>query len=72
MNLVFSYSVHEDKRLADAGFKYLGGGQDSKGTEVHVFELVSNDTFQLDGGQAAVEAATEVAAPLVSHNIRYE
>jgi hypothetical protein len=71
MNLVFSYSVHEDKRLAEAGFTFLGAARDSKNVEVHVFQLLSLEEYQAEGGDKAVDVATAKAAPLVKHRILY-
>lgn len=67
MNLVFSYSSDEDKKLDAAGFTFLGAARDSHGSEVHVFQLVSLDDARQPEGDAAIGSATEKAQSLVRH-----
>lgn len=37
MNLVFSYTIEDDYRLANDGCVFLGAGRDIHGVETHVF-----------------------------------
>lgn len=48
MNLAFSYNPQTDYELAEKGFKFLGAGNDDKGHEVHVFELMTIEALQSD------------------------
>lgn len=72
MNLVFSYSVHEDRRLAEAGFTFLGASYDKHKGEVHVFQLMTLEQARQEDSGQALDLLTEKAAPLVKHSIQYD
>jgi type II restriction/modification system DNA methylase subunit YeeA len=71
MNLIFSYSVEEDRRLAEAGFTFLGAAKDNKKVEVHVFQLLNLEVANAEGGAKALDQATDKASRLVKHQVKF-
>jgi hypothetical protein len=69
MNLVFSYSIEEDNKLAEAGFEFLGAGHDKNAKEVHVFQLLPLAEYQAEGGDEKLEPLTNKASMLVEHDL---
>ncbi|MDU8351153.1 hypothetical protein RYA05_04490 [Pseudomonas syringae pv. actinidiae] len=63
MNLVFSYGAKQDVSLANAGFKFLGAGLDSVGSEVHVFQMMDADVVRDDAAEAQIRARAQLHVP---------
>lgn len=69
MNLVFSYSVNDDNKLAEAGFEFLGAAVDKHGSEVHVFQLLNLEDARKEDGDDKLNELTNKASMLVEHDL---
>lgn len=69
MNLVFSYSMAEDNKLAAAGFEFLGAAVDKNAKEVHVFQLLNLEAARAEDGDAKLNELTNTASMLVEHDL---